>query len=97
MSQEVIVPPPRASLAIHAEIALPRVIAAAGDHAARRFIEFFTAAIRNCNTRLAYARAVKIAAPKLPAHYLSWGRRRSRLIMEGARRNPQAEQAHDAA
>src|SRR3954462_4607757 len=58
MSQEVIVPPPRASLAAHGEIVLPRVIAAAGDHAARRFIEFFTATIRNRNTRLAYARAV---------------------------------------
>ena len=57
MSQEVIVPPARASLAAHGEIVLPRVIAAAGDHAARRFIEFFTATIRNRNTRLAYARA----------------------------------------
>src|SRR3954454_8606103 len=58
MSQEVLVPPPRASLAAHSEIVLPRVIAAAGDHAARRGIEFFTATIRNRNTRLAYARAV---------------------------------------
>jgi hypothetical protein len=38
---------------------------AAGDHprqgesAGRRFIEFFTATIRNRNTRMAYARAVK--------------------------------------
>ena len=30
----------------------------AGDHAARRFIEFFTAAIRNGNSRQAYAKAV---------------------------------------
>jgi site-specific recombinase XerD len=37
---------------------LPPVIAAAGDRAARRFVEFFTATIRNKNTRLAYARAV---------------------------------------
>src|SRR5215218_1167688 len=58
MSQEVIVPPPRASLAAYGEIVLPRVIAEAGDHAARRFIEFFTATIRNGNTRRAYARAV---------------------------------------
>jgi site-specific recombinase XerD len=36
---------------------LPPVIAGAGDRAARRFIEFFTATIRNKNTRLAYARA----------------------------------------
>src|SRR3954453_16707869 len=58
MSQEVLAPRPRASLAAHGEIVLPRVIAEAGDHAARRFIEFFTATIRNRNTRLAYARAV---------------------------------------
>ncbi len=38
--------------------ALPSVIAAAGEPAAMRFIEFFTANIRNRNTRAAYARAV---------------------------------------
>src|SRR5215217_6959519 len=58
MSQEVLAPPARSSLAPHGEILLPRVIAEAGDRAARRFIEFFTATIRNRNTRLAYARAV---------------------------------------
>src|SRR3954454_21171342 len=58
MSQEVIIPPARVSLAAYGEIGLPRVIAAGGDHAARRFVEFFTATIRNRNTRLAYARAV---------------------------------------
>src|SRR3954454_1341039 len=58
MSQEVLVPPPRASLAAHSEIVLPRVIAGAGDHAAPRGLEFFTATIRNRNTRSAYARAV---------------------------------------
>jgi integrase/recombinase XerD len=58
MSQEVIIPPARVSLAAYGEIVLPRVIADAGDHAARRFIEFFTATISNRNTRLAYARAV---------------------------------------
>jgi integrase/recombinase XerD len=30
----------------------------AGDHAARRFLEFFAATIRNKNTRMAYYRAV---------------------------------------
>jgi hypothetical protein len=30
-----------------------------GERASRRFIEFFTANIRNRNTRMAYARAVK--------------------------------------
>ncbi|QDV90774.1 Tyrosine recombinase XerC [Phycisphaerae bacterium RAS2] len=37
---------------------LPSIIAQAGERAGRRFIEFFTANIRNRNTRLAYARAV---------------------------------------
>ncbi|MGO9057668.1 MAG: tyrosine-type recombinase/integrase [Candidatus Binataceae bacterium] len=39
--------------------ALPAAIAAQGERAGRRFIEFFTANIRNRNTRMAYARAVK--------------------------------------
>jgi hypothetical protein len=43
---------------------LPAIIAQAGDHAARRFIEFFTATIRNGNTRRAYGRAV--------ADFLAW-------------------------
>ncbi|RIK66090.1 MAG: integrase [Planctomycetota bacterium] len=38
--------------------ALPSIVAQAGERASRRFIEFFTANIRNKNTRLAYARAV---------------------------------------
>jgi hypothetical protein len=52
-----IVPPPalvRAGLD-----ALPPIIRARGERASRRFIEFFTADIRNRNTRGAYARAVK--------------------------------------
>ena len=36
---------------------MPRVIADAGDQAARRFLEFFAATIRNKNTRMAYYRA----------------------------------------
>jgi len=39
--------------------ALPATISAAGENASRRFIEFFTANIRNPNTRAAYARAVR--------------------------------------
>src|SRR5260370_25857772 len=38
---------------------LPAAITAQGERAGRRFIEFFTANIRNRNTRMAYARAVK--------------------------------------
>src|SRR5271166_2818689 len=37
--------------------AVPTVIAARGQHAGRRFVEFFTANIRNPNTRKAYYRA----------------------------------------
>ena len=37
---------------------LPAPITAAGERASRRFIEFFTANIRNPNTRRAYGRAV---------------------------------------
>jgi len=37
---------------------LPTLIVRAGDHAARRFVEFFAATIRNRNTREAYARAI---------------------------------------
>ena len=52
-----IVPPPaliRAGLD-----ALPSIIRAQGERASRRFIEFFTANIRNRHTRMAYARAAK--------------------------------------
>lgn len=38
---------------------LPRIITDAGADAARRFVEFFTATIRNKNTRLAYAEAIR--------------------------------------
>ena len=43
---------------------VPALIADAGDQAARRFLEFFTANIRNRNTRAAYAQAV--------AQFLRW-------------------------
>lgn len=36
---------------------VPAVIADAGERASKRFVEFFTANIRNKNTRMAYARA----------------------------------------
>jgi hypothetical protein len=37
--------------------AMPSLIAAAGDQASWRYIDFFTANIRNPNTRRAYVRA----------------------------------------
>jgi len=39
-------------------VILPAVIADAGEKASKRFVEFFTATIRNDNTREAYGRAV---------------------------------------
>jgi site-specific recombinase XerD len=38
---------------------VPAMVAAAGEHAARRFLDFFTANIRNPNTRAAYGVAVR--------------------------------------
>jgi site-specific recombinase XerD len=43
---------------------VPALIAAAGDQAARRFLEFFAATIRNAHTRRAYGRAC--------AEFLAW-------------------------
>jgi hypothetical protein len=45
-------------VSFHSADALPVLIAAAGESAKIRFVEFFTANIRNRNTRRAYARAV---------------------------------------
>lgn len=39
-------------------VALPALITDAGENASRRFVEFFTANIRNKNTRMAYVRAL---------------------------------------
>jgi site-specific recombinase XerD len=51
-------------LTVRSMIAVPAVIMGAGDHAARRFLEFFAAQIRNKNTRMAYYRAV--------CHFFGW-------------------------
>jgi len=45
------------SRALAAGIVVPAIVADAGDHAARRFLEFFAATIRNKNTRTAYLHA----------------------------------------
>jgi Phage integrase, N-terminal SAM-like domain len=45
-------------------LVIPAVIADAGDHAAKRFLEFFAATIRNKNTRMAYYRAT--------CHFFAW-------------------------
>jgi integrase/recombinase XerD len=46
------------SATVAASIVVPAIVADAGDHAARRFLEFFAATIRNKNTRMAYLHAV---------------------------------------
>lgn len=73
------------SLSLLPRTSLPALIAAAGDRAQRRFLEFFAANIRNPNTRRAYVRAVgeflewcEVAAgvPSLidvaPLHVAAW-------------------------
>jgi site-specific recombinase XerC len=55
---------PVKSAALRSTLAVPAVIVVAGDQAARRFIEFFAATIRNKNTRMAYYRAV--------CHFFAW-------------------------
>ena len=58
MSQDVVIAPRHVSIPARSGVVLPRLVAAAGPDAARRFLEFFAATIRNRNTRMAYARAV---------------------------------------
>jgi site-specific recombinase XerD len=48
----------RVSARVMASVVVPAMIADAGEHATRRFLEFFAATIRNRNTRLAYMVAV---------------------------------------
>jgi site-specific recombinase XerD len=60
MNREVVISESKAlAVATRDGILVPRVIAAAGDQAARRFLEFFAATIRNKNTRMAYYRAAE--------------------------------------
>jgi hypothetical protein len=43
---------------LRSALAVPSMVANAGDRAARRFLEFFAASIENDNTRMAYYLAV---------------------------------------
>jgi site-specific recombinase XerD len=45
------------AVSISGNVVIPAAIAGAGEHAVRRFLEFFAATIRNRNTREAYFRA----------------------------------------
>lgn len=58
MTQEVQISESKAlAIATRDGILVPRVIAAGGDKAARRFLGYFAATIRNKNTRMAYHHA----------------------------------------
>ena len=58
-------PGPRAATPVGGPVAVvPAIVAAAGERAARRFLEFFAATIRNPNTRAAYhARPWRASSP----------------------------------
>src|SRR3954447_5233864 len=71
---------------------LPALVTAAGDQAAKRFLEFFAAAIRNPHTRRAYGRAVgefltwcethgvpSLAAVQ-PLHVATWIEAQTRVV-----------------
>ena len=68
---------------VHPPAALPALVAASGDRAGARFLEFFTAQIRNPHTRRAYARAA--------AEFLAWCESR------GVSSLPQVQPLHVAA
>src|SRR5271168_150347 len=55
---------PRSVIVAAGAVVVPAVIADAGDHAAKRFLEFFAATIRIKNTRMAYYRAA--------CHFFAW-------------------------
>jgi hypothetical protein len=58
MKQLVIVTPSSPSILNARDVVIPIMIPDAGERAARRFLEFFAATIRNKNTRTAYLHAV---------------------------------------
>src|SRR5271168_778946 len=64
MNDLVPIKPSRAVASVSRNLVVPAAIADAGEHAARRFIEFFAATIRNKNTRMAYYRAA--------CHFFAW-------------------------
>ena len=68
-----VIPPSALTIAPEPSVGLiPTLIAAAGDQAAWRYIDFFTANIRNPNTRRAYARAC--------GRFLAWCEERGRTL-----------------
>ena len=70
---------------------VPKLIADAGEHASLRFLDFFTANIRNPNTRAAYAVAVRaFFSGSIPSTSRRSRRAHaSRLGLRGSPRPPQ--------
>ncbi|RAI54540.1 integrase [Roseicella frigidaeris] len=75
--------PDRVSPTLPGALAVPAAVADAGEAAARRYVEFFMAQIRNPNTRAAYARAASdffgwcgrhdlVLAAVGPVHVAAW-------------------------
>ena len=64
MTDQLTIIQPSEILAPDTDLVLPALIAVSGDRAANRYLEFFTARIRNRNTRRAYGRAA--------AEFLAW-------------------------
>jgi|SRR5271166_3576460 len=61
MGREIVISRGRGgAVAVRSHLPVPGIVADAGDAAARRFLEFFAATIRNRNTRAAYYRAVEL-------------------------------------
>jgi hypothetical protein len=81
MNQIVPIPAIRLSLKAPRGIAVPAPIAAVGNHAARRFLKFFAATIRNKNIRMAYYRAVTELVDIEPRHVAVAGTHRLRTRM----------------
>jgi hypothetical protein len=96
-----LIAPNAGSLATPGALAVPAPVMDAGEAAARRYVEFFAARIRNPNTRAAYARAASgffgwcerhglaLAAVR-PVHVAAWveGLGREGLSAPSVRQRP---------
>jgi hypothetical protein len=82
MSSKLVAPTPRIPALPYGELVVPLLVAAQGERAAKRYVEFFAAQIRNPNTRRAYARAA--------TDFLHWCERRALAL-------PAIEPVHVAA
>ncbi len=69
MTSQVLTVSPSGAMANLERMPLPALVAAAGDRAGIRFLEFFASSLRNAHTRRAYGRAV--------SDFLAWCTKRS--------------------